>query len=347
MLSLKVLMLLGITLKAQYSVRSTRSDWVNEYDGRMDWSTPGKNQMITGLYSKHNNRREDRIWKFYYGSASRGVQCNSKYWASYQNGWDSPLSFSCPANQAISGFQSTHHNHREDRRWKIQCCKVTNAQLIDMGFTGYLNSWDGLLDYKCADDEVLAGVYSVHNNHREDRRWKVKCARLRPVANLLIASKLSGWENSYDRALEFDAGVDGMITGLYSVHNNRREDRIWKVRYGSAAGVDCQEQKWTNWRNGFDSVLSFTCPTNQVLHGIESYHNNHREDRRWKFQCCRVSSRVSVQRKGWTGYVNDWDRELNYRCPSSDQAIVGLYSYHNNHREDRRWKVRCGQLIRK
>jgi len=196
MQSLKVLLLFGITLNADYSVPSTKSGWVNRWDGRMDWSTPGRDQMITGLYSRHSNRKEDRIWKFYYGSASGGVQCNSKYWTNYLNAWDRPLSFSCPANEAISGFYSTHHNRKEDRRWKIQCCKVTNAQLIEGGFTRYLNSWDGLLDYRCANDEVLVGVYSRHHNRKEDRIWKAKCARLRPILIREISASSSASSSS-------------------------------------------------------------------------------------------------------------------------------------------------------
>jgi len=343
MFALKVFLLLVTTLKA-WTVDSTRTNWVNLWDGWMDWSTEN-NEMITGLYSQHDNRKEDRVWKFYRGSASGGVECNSKYWTSdYVNEWDDELSFSCGANEAISGFQSKHDNSREDRRWKIQCCRVTKVQLYDMGLTGYLNNWDGDLDFTCADDEVLIGVYSDHNNRKEDRRWKARCAQLRPMRDFVITYSLSNWENSWDNALEFDAGVDGMITGLYSVHDNEKEDRRWKFMYGSASGVDCIEQSWTGWKNSWDGILSYTCPSNQVLHGIESYHDNELEDRRWKFQCCRVSSGVSVQRKGWTGYLNDWDRHLNYRCPASDQAIIGVSSDHDNRREDRRWKVRCGEL---
>jgi len=343
MFSLKVFLLLVATLEA-YTVDSTRTNWVNEYDGWMDWSI-GDNRMVTGFYSKHYNRREDRIWKFNHGSSSGGVGCRSNHWtADYQNDWDGLLSFSCPGNEAISGFRSTHNNGKEDRRWKFQCCEVTNAQLVDVGLTSYLNKWDGVLDFTCADDEVLIGVYSVHDNKKEDRRWKARCARLRPVRDFVISATWTAWENSWDTALEFDAGIDGMITGLYSVHDNGKEDRRWKFRYGSATGLDCHEQSWTGWKNDWDGGLSYTCPTNQVLHGIESYHDNGKEDRRWKFQCCRVSSGVSVQKNGWSGYLNDWDRELSYRCPASNQAIVGLSSYHDNRREDRKWKVRCGEL---
>jgi len=343
MFALNVILFLVTTLMA-YKVDSTRTLWVNEYDGWMDWSV-GKDRMVTGFYSKHDSHREDRIWKFDHGSSSKGVGCSSNYWTEdYVNTWDSQLSFSCEENEAISGFQSKHDNGREDRIWKVQCCRVTNAQLQDMGLTSYLNNWDGELDFTCADDEVLIGLYSVHSNHHEDRRWKARCAQLRPVGDFFIQSKWTDWENSWDRALEFEAGVDGMITGIYSVHHNTYEDRRWKLRFGHANGLDCHEQSWTGWKNSWDATLYFSCPSNQVLHGIESYHENSNEDRRWKFQCCKVSSGVSVLRQGWSCYVNDWDGELSYNCPASDQAIVAVSSYHDDHREDRKWKFQCGKL---
>jgi len=338
------LLLMTATLDAQ-TVHSTRMTWwVNLYDGIMSWSA-GSDRMVTGMISIHNNHREDRVWKFYHGSAS-GVQCRSHYWTSY-NDWDGTLNVRCSANYAISGFQSHHDNHREDRRWRIQCCKVANVHLRDVGLTNWVNDYDGKLDYKCGSNEVLTGLYSVHNNHREDRVWKFRCARLVPIPKLSISSSWSNYENDYDRHMHFTAGANRMITGLYSHHNNHREDRRWKFSSGYARGVTCQPQSWSGWKNSWDGVLNLDCPANQVLYGVESYHDNGREDRRWKFQCCRVSSNVSLQRKGITGYLNNWDGVLRWWCPQADEAIVSLYSYHDNHREDRRWRARCAQLSKK
>lgn len=38
--------------------------------------------------------------------------------------------------------------------------------------------------------------------------------------------------------------------------------------------------------NDFDQPLVFQCPHGGVLDGVSSYHDNHREDRRFKFYCC-------------------------------------------------------------
>ena len=43
----------------------------------------------------------------------------------YQNNWDGDLHFDCSSSGgAIFKFQSIHHNHYEDRRWRFDCKRV-------------------------------------------------------------------------------------------------------------------------------------------------------------------------------------------------------------------------------
>ena len=44
-----------------------------------------------------------------------------------------------------------------------------------------------------------------------------------------------------------------------------------------------------------------------------------------------------------TGYLNSMDAVLNYTVPDGC-VMVGLYSYHDNGTEDRRWKIRYRTL---
>lgn len=356
MFCLKVFLLLVTALKAAYRVDSTLTPrWVNQYDGKMDWYIGGNN-MVTGFFSVHNNYREDRIWKFYYGRASGNVACSftGRLGDDYMNAWDGTLSFVCPPNSAINAFKSVHSNQKEDRRWNIGCCKVSGAFLVEDGITGFLNPFDGKLQFKCGSSQVLVGVGSVHNNYYEDRRWTAQCAYLVPRDSILLSSEMSDWQNSMDGALESVGEFSDVITGLYSVHSNVNEDRRWKFAFGNTnrvgrseikSGLICRAQEWTTWMNDFDGALNFNCPTNHLLDGVSSYHHNWREDRRWKFKCCSANG-FTVQQLEWTGYLNSWDGILNYRCPGTDEAIIGLSSDNNNYYEDRRWKVCCGKLIR-
>ena len=43
---------------------------------------------------------------------------------------------------------------------------------------------------------------------------------------------------------------------------------------------------WTGYVNGWDAQYSYNCPNGKVLLGVSSYHDNHKEDRRFKFNCC-------------------------------------------------------------
>lgn len=50
-------------------------------------------------------------------------------------------------------------------------------QQIEFGevqLTGWLNDWDDLIDYTTPPGTVMVGLYSVHRNSKEDRRWRVR-----------------------------------------------------------------------------------------------------------------------------------------------------------------------------
>lgn len=342
MSKLNAFLIMASTFRA-YTVNSISTGWVNDWDNPVDWSAES-NRMMTGFYSEHNNKKEDRRWKIWHGSVER-IRCDSRYLKGPLNDYDKVLSATCSQNEAVCGLKSQHHNTKEDRIWYFQCCKLTDVALKDMGLTGYLNDWDGVLDFRCQNNEVLTGLYSVHDNLREDRRWAARCAALVSVSDLQLQSEWTAWMNKFDEPLTFTAGSNRMITGFSSVHDNSKEDRRWKFFHGHSNSVQCIAQSDSGWVNDWDKVLSFTCPTNQALCGVSSYHNNGKEDRRWRFQCCRVASNFYLKKEAFTGYLNKWDEPIEFFCPSADEVIVGMYSYHDNGKEDRRWKARCAKLI--
>lgn len=58
----------------------------------------------------------------------------------------------------------------------------------------------------------------------------------------------------------------------------------------------------------------------------------------------RAYDRANSRSLGWgsvqiTGYLNNFDAVINYTVPNQ-HVMVGLYSYHTNNTEDRRWRVR-------
>ncbi|XP_064616766.1 hemagglutinin/amebocyte aggregation factor-like [Liolophura sinensis] len=115
-----------------------------------------------------------------------------------------------------------------------------------------------------------------------------------------------------------------------------------KIDYGNMAAEfsrlevtrNCQ---WYNDVNEMDQLLAFRCPTNQVIAGVKSRHDNHHEDRVFGFRCCELVER-KLNYCSLTGFINEYDLEMNYATPH-DYVISGFDSEHNDHHEDRRWKV--------
>merc|ERR1712033_19812 len=94
----------------------------------------------------------------------------------WQNSWDRPHNFQCSGGQYINRIRSYHHNHYEDRRWLAYCTRVSGIKADrSCAWTGWVNSWDGILSYTCPAGKVITGMYSQHDNGREDRLFKFKC----------------------------------------------------------------------------------------------------------------------------------------------------------------------------
>ncbi|NP_001106323.1 uncharacterized protein LOC100127280 precursor [Xenopus laevis] len=145
----------------------------------------------------------------------------------------------------------------------------------------------------------------------------------------------SKWINDYDKPFSFQCPDQQSIGFIISKHNNRREDRVWNFtcQYTLYQPHFCN---WTDYINDFDQELNFTCPLGSVVSGIQSYHDNKKEDRRWKFLCCQGEVAVA-QNCTWGDYVNDFDECLTWKSPPNHH-LVGAFSYHDNGKEDRRWK---------
>jgi len=144
--------------------------------------------------------------------------------------------------------------------------------------------------------------------------------------------------------LSWSAGSNRMIAGFLSVHDNIKEDRLWAFHDAAASGVTCTQQGFSGYVNDYDNVARFECGTNQALNGVYSVHDNHKEDRRWKFECCALSSNVYLQKGGWSNWQNNLDAQLDFGCGETS-VVVGWNSYHDNHHEDRRFEFKCAELL--
>ena len=77
-------------------------------------------------------------------------------------------------------------------------------------------------------------------------------------------------------------GRGGAISGVYSKHDNNKEDCRFKFRYSIPTGgtkLFVSDLGWTK----YDSYLIKKYNNNEFITGVESYHNNQREDRVFNF----------------------------------------------------------------
>lgn len=139
------------------------------------------------------------------------------------------------------------------------------------------------------------------------------------------------YQNEHDQRLHVVCSPGAGFYEVSSVHHNHYEDRRWDWRceglvYGSHS---CY---WSRDVNNYDEAINFRCSHDHFLSGVDSYHHNHYEDRRWSFYCCDGGDHGSLTNCFDTNYLNNWDADLHYRT-SPDYVIVGVHSYHDNHYE--------------
>ena len=136
----------------------------NAFDQPHHASCTGGDAMYK-VSSVHDNHHEDRTWTWecHRILESGYPKCHE---TDYVNDFDQPMSFTCGPNEFITGTDSYHSNHHEDRRWKFRCCSAPDYKATGCRITEkYVNEFDGPLKFSTGPGEAITGVFSYHNNH--------------------------------------------------------------------------------------------------------------------------------------------------------------------------------------
>ncbi|XP_062310462.1 hemagglutinin/amebocyte aggregation factor-like [Osmerus eperlanus] len=145
------------------------------------------------------------------------------------------------------------------------------------------NNYDEPLFFNCNSGQSISHIASEHHNKHEDRVWDFRCkATFDSATNCFTSSYVNG----FDKPLSYQCPTSQVITGMHSYHENKHEDRRWKFTCCGASNFCTDTCQWTNYVNSFDEAFAFDVPSNTYLIGVESYHENKHEDRRWKYQYC-------------------------------------------------------------
>ncbi|XP_063056141.1 hemagglutinin/amebocyte aggregation factor-like [Engraulis encrasicolus] len=104
------------------------------------------------------------------------------------------------------------------------------------------------------------------------------------------------------------------------------------------AEVTNEDKRVKRSNNEFDGYLAFRCPCHQSISTISSYHSNPHEDRRFSISCKPLFlAATSCHQSHW---VNNFDARFDFTC-GKNEALTGIYSYHSNLHEDRRFMFHC------
>ncbi|XP_078509571.1 hemagglutinin/amebocyte aggregation factor-like [Lissotriton helveticus] len=147
------------------------------------------------------------------------------------------------------------------------------------------NGYDQPLLFTCPGQDSISSIISQHHNTNEDRVWDFTC---KYTFSGSTSCHWSPYVNNFDEEFTYTCPFGSVISGFDSYHDNRPQDRRWKVYcciQKSDMTSDCQ---WTNYVNDFDAYFNWQVPNGRYLVGVSSYHSNNREDRRWKYQHCAI-----------------------------------------------------------
>jgi len=260
----------------------------NQQDEKMDFKCP-PNHAISGFKSRHIKSSADREWQFSC-CALKGT-----FYYDYEvrltediNSYDGPMDFKCSSTEVLVGLKSRHNNHWEDRVWNARCATLLlegQVQLVgEPSLTGYVNSYDGKLDYTVESGFVMTGLKSKHHNWYEDRVFQIYYASLDIPCHPLGES---AWVNSYDKKMDFKCSPNSAMIGIKSVHHNWYEDRrfIFRCCDLSNRGQFTIRPYLTDYVNSMNEAMDETCPQDEVLVGLNSWHHDYYEDRKFRFYC--------------------------------------------------------------
>ena len=139
---------------------------------------------------------------------------------------------------------------------------------------------------------------------------------------------------------------------MYSVHDNGREDRKYTLNCEKISpnfvGKDTSSYPSVTSETNWDAPLEFNFKTSYsgFMVGMKSYHDNGREDRRFKFFYAKIDTNNWELNNCKWNKMNDWDNKMDYKL-TGDQVFAGIKSTHDNGREDREWHAYVCNLVHK
>ncbi len=127
-----------------------------------------KGEALVQMKSKYIKKEGDRQFKWECREVTENkASLTDCEWSKEVNKWNGPISFICPTNKIMTGIRSKNHESKNDRKWKVKCCKANGHITKSCGISKKLNSYHGNVDYETSHDgrksSVFVGIQSLEN----------------------------------------------------------------------------------------------------------------------------------------------------------------------------------------
>lgn len=158
---------------------------------------------------------------------------------------------------------------------------------------------------QCPYGETVVKIESWDNNKANDRSWTHTCSTQRDYDIMVQCSEMITDWTTLDQPFNVTLsngdpacgamGKLGFFTGWESIHDNGKEDRKFRFYYSVPSYWEIDPQScYTQVANAYDQDMAFSVPDGEVIARIASVHDNHYEDRQWRFTLCKIYRTCTV-----------------------------------------------------
>ena len=118
---------------------------------------------------------------------------------------------------------------------------------------------------------MVSELRSVHSNRRGDRKWQVLCQNI-AYPYYVSYMGLSVWSyfvNDLDKPMDFQCQQGNVITGIYSIRNDKHADRRYKFKCTYVANWKRGNCQWSLYTT-LDAAWNRNTPRGKFLVGVKS-----------------------------------------------------------------------------
>ena len=333
------------------SAKTLDSGSTKTFNIKKDLDLSATNKLEDSIYSLEHNieKKISNIYTQKLGDVNSLIKIvKISGWSGYVNSYDAYFDVDAKVDGqhgAICAVYSHLLNYKEDRQFKFKYCTPNIETSRKGGRNLSRTAYDGEWTRECPGNEFMTKIKSWHSNYREDRIFDFSCHEFDGFQKGHICewSNDGGWYNGWDKTFEFQCKENMILTAIKSVHSNKYEDRLFSFKCCHIMKTShIKASPWTKYVNSFRNKFFNHAKVDgkdAALCGVSSHHNNHYEDRQFKFNYCRpnVGVLLSNQNKlGPTSYDGHWKREC-----SGNQFMTDIESWFHTSYKDRAFHFYC------